>query len=60
MEQKENNKIDYEKIKISSCDLDTDYFNFELNDIRLAKIEKGFHTKISNEQLNTLKNQFNT
>ena len=42
MEQKENNKIDYEKIKISSCDLDTDYFNFELNDIRLAKIEKRF------------------
>ena len=59
MEQKENNKIDYEKIKISSCDLDNDYFNFELNDIRLAKIEKGFQSKISNEQLNTLKNQFN-
>lgn len=59
MEHKESNNIDFEKIHFSSCALDPDYFNFELNDIRLSKIEKGFHSKTSSEQLNTMKNQFN-
>ena len=58
MKKKQKKKREFEQIKISNYDFDHDYFNFDLNDIELSKIEKAFHPKVQNELLENLQNQF--
>lgn len=58
MKSEQNKEGEFEQIKISDYKLNDDYFNFALHDIELPPIEKSFHDKVQNDELENLQNEF--